>query len=190
MKKISYIIFALIGLLMITASCNRQKTYAEYLRDESRAIDRFISQNNFVILREFPRDTVFGENEFFRDPATGVFYNIVSRGDIDNKIEIGRALFVRFRGLHYFMTNDTTLYSNDNSPMPIEMVFRGPVTMQNRALYESAIPAFVVPLQHVGHRGRVRMIVPFNMGSAYDRQVFQASFYDEIDYRFERWSSN
>jgi hypothetical protein len=190
MRKINYITFAIISLLVVTVSCNRQKTYAEYLRDESRAIDRFISQNSFVILRDFPRDTIFGENEFYRDPATGVYYNIVSRGETNNKIDEGRALFVRFRGLNYFMSNDTIRHSNDDNTFPIEMVFRAPVTMQNRGLYESAIPAFIVPLQHVGHNGRVRMIVPFNMGSSFDRQIFQASFYNEIDYRFERWSSN
>jgi hypothetical protein len=188
MKKIFYITLAIAGLLMAAASCNNTMTYADHLRAEERAISRFISENNFVILNEFPRDTVFpSPNHFFRDPTTGVYFNIVSRGNLNDRIEEGRELYVRFRGLHFFMTNDTIRHSNDRAIWPIEMVFRGPVTMQNRSIYEQGVPAFIVPLRDnkIGNNGRVRMIVPFNMGDARDRQSFQPTFFSEIDYTFE-----
>ena len=192
MKKINHILFALIGLSAFFASCNRPMTFAEHLRAEERAIARFISENNFTILSNFPSDTIFPANAFFRDPATGVYFNIVDRGDLNNRIDVenhrGRELYIRFRGLDYFMVpNDTILHSNDRAHDPIIMEFQGPVTMQNRALYDMGMgaPAFIVPLQHIGHRGRVRMIVPFSMGFAGDRQRFQPAFFDEIDYRFE-----
>ena len=214
MKKINYILLVFISLLVVFASCNRPMTYAERLRAEGRAISQFIAENNFVILRDFPSDTIFGENEFFRDPATGVYFNIVSRGllfDEDGnrfdenfnlltegtldridlgREETGRELYVRFRGLNYFMMpNDTILHSNDRAHDPIEMVFRGPVTRQNRDLfYRDGVPAFIVPLQHIGYGARVRLIVPFSMGFPQDRvhPRFQPAFFEEVDYIFER----
>jgi hypothetical protein len=181
-------------------------TFAEHLRAEERAIARFISENNFTILSSFPSDTTFRPNEFFRDPATGVYFNIVSRGRLFDengnrfdengnfltegeldRIALGRELYIRFRGLNYFMIpGDTLFHSNDRAHDPIEMVFRGPVTMQNRSLYDAGVPAFIVPLQHIGYGGRVRMIVPFNMGFAGDRQRFQPAFFEEVDFIFER----
>ena len=212
MKKINYITLALVGLLVMSASCNRPMTYAERLQAEERAIAQFISENNFTILREFPSDTIFGENEFFRDPFTGVYFNIVCRGTLFNedgemfyitidgngdkvfnlftegeldRIDIGRSMLIRFRGLNHFMADDTTLHSNDDTA-PIEMVFQGPVTRQTRFLYEGGIPGLVVPLQHIGHNGIVRLIIPFNMGSSWDRQNFHPAFFGEVNYRFER----
>ena len=205
MKKINHILFALIGLSAFFASCDRPMTFAEHLQAEERAIARFISENGFRILSSFPSDTIFQENEFFRDPITGVYFNIISRGllfdengnrfdengnfltegELD-RIAFGRELFVRFRGLNYFMTNDTILHSNDRMHDPVEMVFRGPVTFQTRSLYDAGVPAFIVPLQHIGYGGRVRMIVPFSMGFAGDRSRFQPAFFEEVDFRFER----
>ena len=206
MKKINYILLALIGLLAIAASCNRPMTFAEHLRAEERAIAQFFSENNFTILRDFPQDTIFGENEFWRDPLTGVYFSIICRGTLFNedgemfdanfnlftegeldRIDLGRGLYVRFRGLDYFMMpNDTILHSNDRDDWPIQMTFRGPVTVQNRSIYDAGVPAFIVPLQHIGHNGRVRMIVPFNMGFEGDRFRFQPAFFDEVDFRFEQ----
>ena len=187
MKKINHILFALIALSAFFASCNRPMTFAEHLRAEQRAIARFISENNFTILDRFPSDTIFRPNEFFKDQATGVYFNIVCRGDLSDRIALGRELYVRFRGLNYFMIpGDTLLHSNDRAHDPIEMVFRGAVTMQNRGLYDMGVPAFIVPLQHIGHNGTVRMIVPFSMGFAGDRSRFQPAFFEEVDFRFER----
>ena len=182
-------------------ACNRTPTYAELLREEQRAIERFIVQNNINVLRTFPPDTVFGENDFWECRATGVFFNIVCRGrrfhfdeegrrfeDPDgelDRITLGRDIHIRFRGLHFFQTNDTIRHTNDRAQFPITMRFQGPVTMQNRGMYQHETPAFMVPLQHIGDGAVVRMIVPFNMGSVLDRSRFQASFYEEIDYTFQ-----
>ena len=190
MKKINHILFALIGLSAFFASCDRPMTYAERLRYEERAIDRFFSEKNFTRLSSFPSDTIFPADAFFQDPATGVYFNIEDRGDLNNRIDVenhrGRELYVRFRGLNFFtMPSDTILHSNDQALNPIIMEFQGPVTRQTRFLYSDGVPAFIVPLQHIGHNGRVRMIVPFHMGGTFERQGFHTTFYDQVDFRFE-----
>ena len=214
MKKINYLLLALLGLAMFFASCSRPMTYAERLRAEERAIEQFIAENNFTILRSFPSDTIFRPNEFFRDPATGVLFSIVSRGFLFNAdgemfeitiddegnrvynfltegqldtIQQGRDFFVRYRGLNNFMLDrDTIILGSNDAFDPVIMTYRGPVNRHNRHLYEREIPGLVVPLPFIGHGGRVRMIIPFHWGAAWNRNNWQAVFLDEVDFRFEQ----
>ena len=174
--------------LVLLASCQDRKTYAEYLKDESRAIDRFIAQNDIDILEKFPEDSTFKSNEFYKDPTTGVYYNIVDFGNKNEKISLGEEVYIRFKGLSYFMTDDTTSYSNLNpstSPYPQTLVFQGAVTTANKSYY--ATPGWMVPVPAIGHKGIVKLIVPFEMGSSYDQSQYQATYYDHVEYRYESY---
>lgn len=188
MKKIHTVSILIAGLLILITSCNKQKTYAEYLKDETKAIDLFIAKNNLVILKEFPADTSFNSNEFYKDPSTGVYFNIIDRGEEDRKIQLGQEVYVRFSGLSYFKSDDTTFYSNldpNTSPFPQTLIYRGPVTVSTRSLYSSSVPGWIVPLYFVGHTGRAKLIVPFNMGSSYEQSNYEPTYYDNVQYRFE-----
>lgn len=183
MNKLSLTITILLGTLLLLSSCNDRKTYADYLKDEKKAIDLFIAQNNLTILDEFPADGQFGETEFYKDPATGVYYHIISPGDTTLELKWKETVYVRFSGLLYFMTDDTTHYSNQKSVYPEEIVYIGPVNSSTKGNYNN--PGWAVPLDHVGHNGKVKMIIPFDMGSSYDRQQYQPSYYNLVHYRFE-----
>lgn len=187
MKKANYILISLLGLLLISASCNKKKTYAELLKDEAKAIDRFITSNKLSILKEFPKDGKFKENEFYKDPATGVYYNILKVGDTTNlpKIKSGNEVHVRFRGLKYFsIKNDSTEYSNLNSSLPESFTYRGSVNLETRSYYSSTVGGWAVPLQNIGHTGKVKMIVPFTWGSQTDKQSYTPTYYDSVEYRW------
>lgn len=189
MRQNGYILLFLATLLIFGTSCNKRKTYADLLKEESRAIDKFISKNKLVILTDFPKDGQFKSNEFYKDPSTGVYYNIIDAGDTITvpKIKEGEEVHVRFNGLEYFSKDDTTKYSNLDpirSPWPDTFTYRGAVTVINRSLYSGTTPGWVVPLKHVGHTGRVKMIVPFNMGSASDQAGYTPTYYDLVQYRF------
>lgn len=189
MRKTGYIVLSLAALLIFGVSCNKRKTYADLLKDETKAIDKFIAKNRLVILDEFPQNGNFQSNEFYRDPATGVYYNIIDVGDTVNigKIKEGEEVYVRFSGLKYFSKNDTIEYSNLDpirSPFPETFVYRGPVTMINKSLYSATTPGWAVPLGFVGHTGKVKMIIPFNMGSSSDQAGYTPTYYESIQYRF------
>ncbi len=176
MRKISFIILAVIGTLILNSSCNKTKTYADYLKDESKAIKNFIAENNIKVLDEYPADSTFAPNEFYRDPATGVYFNVIDRGG--RRASIGEEVYVRFSGLEYFMKTDTTKYSNMTSVDTQILVFG------NSATYPAV--AWVVPLAYVGHLGEVKMIVPFNSGLPEDKAPnYQPTYYNFIKYRIE-----
>lgn len=197
MKKIGSIVFFMIGLGVLTLSCNKTKTYADHLKEERKAIDKFIGDNKLVVLDKLPADTVFKSNEFYRDPATGVYFNIVDRGNFKSKIKPGEEVYVRYSGLKYFANKkDTVSYSNMDpirAPFPETLIYRGPVTMRNSLdLYSNTTPAWAVPLPYVGHTGKVRLIVPFNMGSSADRSNYRSinttTYYDNVQYRFRSYA--
>ena len=183
MKLFNSIVLTLIGLLMLTTSCNNKKSYADYLKDEKRAIDLLIAKNNFSILRDFPTNGTFGEKEFYRDPNTGVYFNIIEYGDTTIKPQWREKIYVRFKGLNYFKDNDTTLYSNYHSTFPEALEYIGPVSSVTKSSYTNA--GWAVPLSYVGHKGRVKMIIPFEMGSTYDQSYYQPTYYDLVEYRFD-----
>lgn len=180
MNKTYLTIIVLLGMLLIIPSCKDRKTYADYLKDEEKAIDLFIAQQQLSILDEYPASGIFAENEFYKDPATDVYYHVISYGDITKKLTINQSVYVRFRGLHYFMSDDTTRYSN--MVFPEELKYAGPVNSSTKSYYSN--PGWMVPLEHVGHNGEVKMIIPFTMGSSSDRSQYQPSYYDLIQYRF------
>ena len=178
-----FIVIILSGFLFLTVSCSDTMTYADYLKREEKAIDLFIKSNNLTILSDFPADSTFEVNEFYKDPATGVYFHIIAYGDTNQKLQWKEEVYVRFSGLHYFNTDDTTRYSNSNSLYPEVIVFIGPVNSSTKSNY--ATPGWVVPLSYVGHNGSVKMIVPFNMGSSYDQSQYEPTYYEMVQYRFE-----
>ncbi|MDD4776819.1 MAG: DUF4827 family protein [Fermentimonas sp.] len=182
MKRFQTIFILLSTLLLITSSCKDRKTYADYLKDESKAIDLFLKKNDLSILESFPKNGIFNQNDFYEDPETGVYYNIVDYGDTTKNLQIAEKVYARFSGV-YFMVDDSVKFSNLTSTMPFEMEFYGPVNTTTKNYY--TIPGLAVPLTRVGHNGVVKLIVPFNMGSANDRQQYQPTYYDYVTYRFE-----
>ncbi len=183
MKRFHSIFILLSVLLFIATSCKDQKTYAEYLKDESKAIELFILKKDISVLENFPKNGVFNQNDFYKDPNSGVYYNIIEYGDTTKKLQIAEKVYSRFSGI-YFMINDSVKFSNLTNTMPFEIEFYGQVNSNTRSYYD--IPGLAVPLTKVGHNGVVKLIVPFLMGSSTDRQQYQPVFYDHVEYRFEK----
>lgn len=182
MRKI--IIASIIGIIGIgvLSSCNKSKTYAQRLDDEQENIEQFIDQNDITVLREYPEDSVFQENEFYFDTSSGIYYNVIDTGKVEGedkgrRIKNGEQVYIRFKGLKYIASSDTATYSNINELQPEVLVYGNPAT------YTSV--AWVAPLENVGNRAKVKMIVPFNMGMPTDQQQYRTAYYQEIDYRFE-----
>lgn len=181
MKRIHSVIILFSVLLTFATSCKDRMSYSDYLKEERKAIELLIHRNNFSVLETFPKNGVFNENDFYKDPETGVYFNIIDYGDTTKNLVPSEKIFARFSGM-YFM-KDTVEFSNQTSAMPFEMAFAGPVNTNTKSYY--TVPGLAVPLTRVGHNGIVRLIVPFNMGSANDRQQFQPTYYDYVEYRFE-----
>ncbi|NLZ95131.1 MAG: DUF4827 domain-containing protein, partial [Bacteroidales bacterium] len=83
---------------------------------------------------------------------------------------------IRFKGLEYLCNSDTTVYSNINNKDPEVL------TYGNSSTYQSS--AWTVPMKNVGYSGKVKIIVPFNMGLPNDQQYYKTAYYKEIEYKY------
>lgn len=177
MKKLIIAIFISVFAIGVFSSCNKTKSYAQQLNEEKKNIERFINQNDLIILREYPKDSVFKDNEFYFDTSSGIYYNVIDPGT-KRRIKGGEEFYIRFKGLKYLFSKDTVVYSNTGALQPEELVYG------NSSTYSSV--AWVAPLKNMGDRGKVKMIVPFKMGFSQDIQLYKTAYYEEVFYRFEQ----
>jgi len=157
------------------------------LKDERKAIERLIDDEGLEILREFPKDSVFKDNQFFK-LSNEVYINIIDRGG-ENLAESGKTGILARFDVHYFMS-DTAYYSNygPNSGGTHPLEFRyGYTTATGGDSYARSFMSegLQTGLQYVGHKGKVKLIVPFKRGSTTDMSYGNPVYYKIIEYKFE-----
>ena len=57
MKK-GFNILLILCATLVAISCSKTKSYTDMLKDEKKAINRLIDENDFEILKDFPEDSV------------------------------------------------------------------------------------------------------------------------------------
>ena len=169
-------------------SCSKTKSYTDMLKDEKKAINRFLDENGFEVLSDFPADTVFGEKEFVK-LENGVYLNIIDRGTADRATMNRTKILYRCK-LHHLLYGDTLVYVNygphSNGTDPI------PFTYGDYSSSNPSDPSYVwvsegmqEALKYVGHRSKVKMIVPFKYGTYADQSKGNPVYYEVLEYIFE-----
>jgi hypothetical protein len=161
------------------------------LNDERRATTRFMKENNFVVIKDYPANGVFKENEFYQ-MDNDVYINVVDSGNGERAVMYSTVVYSRFSANRFSL--DTTLYytrysnygPHSNGTLPVEFRY-GTYTALNptgSALEEFMSEGFQSALQYVGDRGKVKMIVPFKVGSQVDMQSGYPVFFEIVEYKF------
>ncbi|MCP3894269.1 MAG: DUF4827 domain-containing protein [Bacteroides sp.] len=120
MKKLIFILFALLAVGSLFQSCDNTKTYAEMLDEEKNAVNAYIKKYNIQVisLEEFEKDTVtdVAKNEYVAF-SNGVYMQIVNRGDEgeSNKFVNNNVILARFVEVDILL-GDTTLASTVCNP--------------------------------------------------------------------------
>lgn len=120
MKKLIFILFALLAAGSLFNSCSDTKTYAEMLDEEKDAVNAFIKKHNIQVisLEEFEKDTVtdVSKNEYVAF-SNGVYMQIADRGEEGetNKFANNNVVLARFVEV-FIMDNDTTMASTACNP--------------------------------------------------------------------------
>jgi len=202
-KKISSII--LVGIIScISFSCKEGKSLQELLQEEIKAIDKFITMNNLVILKEYPKNGVFGEKEYFRTNE-GLFFQVVDSGN-GTKIKLADDVSVRYD--YYQLIKDVAqgdateynfpcFYSNTvyynygcnaycaslcthSSDQPYSFVFG--LSQTYSPSYSPVCQAWVIPLSYVGEEAVLNLIIPSSLGSSDNNQSVIPVFYKNLRY--------
>lgn len=188
MRKVLGLICFIIALCVAFAACSSSETYADKLKNERKNISRFINEHNIVVLNQYPASGVFEENEYFRDPLTGVYINVIDSGN-GNRASVSKRseVNVRFDGAMTLPTNESdTTTNNLPGSQPISFTYGITATYSNSNTgsfdYYYLSTGITAPLQYVGENARVRLIVPFASGSNFQLAAFKAMYYTQLQY--------
>ena len=171
----------LAALALCWAGCNKTKTYAEKLKDEKKAIDRYISSNELEILNKMPDDTIFKPNQYFKTPE-GLYLNVINKQyNVDplynDSIRPGDEVNVRVKKRHFFMQYSEPMFYNWNE---------NPVTFRytpGKSEGGDTPLAWDIALQYVNNYALVKMIVPSVMGDKNDLPNVIPVQYDSLWYK-------
>lgn len=188
MRKIVGVIFALMALVILFSACGSE-TYADKLKKEKKAINRFIDAQGIKVLSEYPSDNVFAENEYYKDPDTGVYFRVIDPGNDEKPSKERKTdIYLRYNNIINLLTGDTVVKSNQQG---LYMTFKYgvPSTYTNSGtstqLYSFLSQACVIPLDHdLGNNAKVSLIVPFSSGSTSQQASYIPLFYETLSYRF------
>ena len=179
MRRIHFYSLFIVTLFVTLYSCDNRKTPQEYLREEKKAVDRFINRNDIRVLREYPTNGVFQENEYFRTPD-GLYINVVDSGNGKRVRPLIDNVMVRFD--HYldvksYVSGDTTKYALNYAYFPIEFRYGIPGSYG-----VFACAGWAIPLSYVGEEAVINLIIPSSLGASSDNSAYRAIFYKNLKY--------
>lgn len=167
-------------------SCDNNKTYTEYLKDERKAINRLMDENGFKKLKEFPEDGVFKENEFV-ELSNGVYLNIIDSGN-GQRPTSSTTILCRAKGkfLSEIVADSGYFdgFKSYDSAWPLEFKYGTSADAKGDAYYMSG--GLGSALDFVGDSSFVKLIVPFRVGSSMQSNYYIALYFERVRFTFQK----
>ena len=209
MKK-SFYVLALVSFALMAGfpvSCNKTPTYDEMKSAEMKLIRRIITEKKMEVLDEYPKNGVFGENQFVK-LSNGIYLHVVDSGNGDRAVYDGynsTDILIRVQGTYYNYNSYDSVssfntFTNGSSPMEFKYGFANSVVNEHQSMYYDQYYYFFgmaieSMLSYVGDSAVIKMLVPGHAeigsytagstmqggGSSY---TFVPIFYDRIRYIF------
>lgn len=195
MKKLLLFISVLLGLVLVFSACSKKDTYADKLKKERNAINRFLDSHDIDVIYKIPDDSVFAENQYYKDGNTGVYFRVEDWGKGDT-VKVRSDVYMRVAPNSIFLVgNDTIPRGSDEGLIFMELIYG----IQNTYLqsyydnmwtkrtceYYFLSPACALPLKYgLRNGGVVSLIVPFTSGSTYQQSYYEPLYMPEVVYRF------
>jgi hypothetical protein len=180
MKNIFLFALSLIVLSIVSFSCDNTKTPQEYLREEKKAIERYIDNNGIVVLPTYPSDSIFKEKEYFRT-SDGLYFHVTNQGTGNKVRPLLDEVLVRFD--YYFdvksyVGGDTTKSTLPYTQFPIEFNYG------ISGSYDSyfACNGWARPLDYVKEGAIIDIIIPSALGSQSNSSAYRPVFYKNLHY--------
>lgn len=179
MKRAFYFLLIMFAALA-AASCSKTKSYTDMLNDEKDAIDRLRDKEGLVFLKDFPKDSIFKENEFVK-LENGVYLNIIDQGKGDHAVLGSTVLLVRYKA-RFLLGTDTAVYDNlsptgTSGSQPAEFKYGYNFTADGNPFINEGLASI---LQYVRDSSAVKLIVPFKqMPSMYQGEGIGA-YYEKV----------
>jgi len=136
--------------------------------------------NDIVILKNYPEDGFFKENEYFRT-NDGLFIHVVDSGN-GKRVQFLDDVCVRIEYFQYikdFVHGDTI---RSLFPFLDPFYFTYGIPQTYSSYYSPVCQAWVIPLSYVGEEAILNLIVPSSIGSYGDNNSIAPVFYKNLRY--------
>ena len=179
MKK-GFNILLILCAALVAISCSKTKSYTDMLKDEKKAINRLIDENDFEILKDFPEDSA----------VSCTYLKIIEKGTSQRAVQYKTKILYRCN-VSYPMDsayiNSTPYYiqnygPHSNGTSPWEFTYGDYASQANPYLVSEGLQE---PLKYVGDRAKVKLIVPFKRGTYNDQSNGEPAYYEILEYIFE-----
>ncbi|MDR0233144.1 MAG: DUF4827 domain-containing protein [Dysgonamonadaceae bacterium] len=155
-------------------ACSKTKTAQELLREERKAIDRFITENDFKLGE---RTEMYNKNVYYRTKE-GLYINVIDSGN-GTKARYGKEeVIVRYDSVFYFKSESEKRPGNTWAG-DAEVIFR-----YGRPDSYS-VEGWAIGLSLVSDRARVNLIIPSGLRQSAAQTSFEPIFYENLYYRFK-----
>jgi hypothetical protein len=183
MRKIFFFTLFIVLWFVVFSSCDNTKTAQEYLREEKKAIERYIDRNGIAVVTDYlsafeTGTTGFTSNKYFRTNE-GLYIHVIDSGNGKRAKPLLNEVMVRFN--YYFeiktyVGGDTTKYSLPYTQFPIEFKY-------GTGIYNSyACTGLAIPLSYMGENAIIDLIVPSSLGTQSDNTSYRPIFYKNLRY--------
>jgi hypothetical protein len=183
MKSKFLFILSITGLFLAISSCDNTKTAQEYLREEKKAIERYINNKGITVVSDYMSAFKHGENGFDENKyfltKEGLYIHVVDSGN-GKRANLSDLILVRFD--HYYdiknyVGGDTTKYIVSYSQFPLEFKYG----LGSYTDYYTC-NGWAIPLSYMGEEAIIDLIIPSSLGSQSDNSSYRPVFYKNLKY--------
>ena len=180
-KTVAFIMsFVLLGFINI--ACDSGKSVQEYIREERKAIERYLLTQNIEVLNEYPQNRVFDleKNQYYKT-SEGLYMQVVDSGN-SRRVQTYDEVLIRFDYLYYiksYVSGSTDSIVVSYMYFPIEFRYGISYSTDPTGL---ACSGFAIPLTYVGEGAVLNLIIPSELGNSTDNGSFAPVFYRNLKY--------
>ena len=198
MKKINCTLLFLATILIAFTACSGD-SYEKRVKKQKKVIKNFMSDKE--ILYTYPADHHFEPNQYYNEPNTSIYYQVVDPGTIadsmtvDDKKKANIPVVLMFDSIFFLVSNYSLKgdYYQDGSP--IRFTYGKTNTYTNSSsgtdAYTYMSQSLVLPLEKgIGTGAIVNIVVPFQNGSTYQQYYYEPFYYQELRYTYFKQESN
>lgn len=191
MKKGFYILLIMCAAITIVSCGGKTKSYTDMLDDEKDAIEKLKDKEGLEFLSDFPKDSIFKENQFVK-LSSGLYLNIINQGTKDRAVLGSTIVWSRFQV--YFLIGQDSIPADNIGPnsgdtKPVEFRY-GYTYSSNPDKYNIFDPLICRglsdALQYVGDSSYVKLIVPFKLMSSQYEQTGDGAYYKKVKFTFKK----
>jgi len=178
MKKILLFI-SLIAVASLFFACNKQKTPQELLKEEKKAIERFIAKNEIIVTNN--PDEMYQDKVFYKTKE-GLYIHVIESGN-ENKAKYNQEIVVRYNNFLYIKSGEAGVTDAEN-----ESAHKSPIVYRynnSNTYYDLSCYGFDIGLSLVSENAAVSLIIPSELQSTGRQGSFEPIYFGYLKYRFK-----